>query len=90
MRTDLFMIPGPVKEKDLADKTLVMIDVLRASTTICYALNSGARAVIPVEEPGEATDMRTKIGPEWIPTHILIGRILFSPIMCGWSLAMSL
>jgi len=64
MRTDLFMIPGPVKEKDLADKTLVMIDVLRASTTICYALNSGARAVIPVEEPGEATDMRTKIGPE--------------------------
>jgi 2-phosphosulfolactate phosphatase len=64
MRTDLFMVPGPVKEKNLAEKTLVMIDVLRASTTICYALKSGAREVIPVEEPGEATDVRARIGPE--------------------------
>jgi 2-phosphosulfolactate phosphatase len=39
-----------------------MIDVLRASTTICQALKSGARSVIPVIEPGEAAEMRAKIG----------------------------
>ncbi|HHI02115.1 MAG TPA: 2-phosphosulfolactate phosphatase family protein, partial [candidate division Zixibacteria bacterium] len=51
MRVDLYMVPGPIKEKGLAGKTLVMIDVLRASTTICYALNAGAKSVIPVSEP---------------------------------------
>ncbi len=64
MHADLFMVPGPVKEKGLAGKTLVMIDVLRASTTICYALNAGAKSIIPVSEPGEATEMRAKIGVE--------------------------
>ncbi|MCP4704775.1 MAG: 2-phosphosulfolactate phosphatase, partial [candidate division Zixibacteria bacterium] len=64
MHADLFMVPGPIKDKELAGKTLVMIDILRASTTICYALNAGAKSVIPVSEPGEATEMRAKIGVE--------------------------
>lgn len=64
MHADLFMVPGPIKEKGLAGRTSVMIDVLRASTTICYALNAGAKSVIPVSEPGEATEMRAKIGIE--------------------------
>jgi 2-phosphosulfolactate phosphatase len=63
-QADLFLIPGPVKEKRLANKTLVIIDVLRASTTICYALNSGARAIIPFDEPDMAVEMRAKIGIE--------------------------
>jgi len=64
MRADLFLIPGPVNEERLSGRTLVMIDVLRASTTICRSLKSGARAVIPVEQPGEAAELRTKIGVE--------------------------
>ncbi len=62
MRTDLFLIPGSVDKKNLTGKTVVLIDVLRASTTICQALHSGARAVIPFEEPGEAAEMRAKLG----------------------------
>jgi len=62
MRADLFLVPGPVGEQRLSGKTLVLIDVLRASTTICQALKSGARAVIPVAEPGEAAELRSKIG----------------------------
>jgi 2-phosphosulfolactate phosphatase len=62
MRSDLFLVPGPVGEQRMTGKTLVMIDILRASTTICQALKSGARAIIPVVEPGEATEMRSKIG----------------------------
>ena len=64
MKIELFLLPGMAREERLKGKTVVLIDVLRASTTICRALHSGARAVIPVEEPGEATDMREKIGPE--------------------------
>jgi len=62
MRADLYLIPGPVSEERLTDKTLVMIDVLRASTTICQSLKAGARAVIPIEKPGEAAELRTRIG----------------------------
>lgn len=64
MHADLFLIPEPVGETRLAGKTVVVIDVLRASTTICQALKSGARAVIPVVGSGEAAEMRSKIGVE--------------------------
>ncbi|UCD16219.1 MAG: 2-phosphosulfolactate phosphatase [Candidatus Zixiibacteriota bacterium] len=64
MRIDLFLLPGSVGEHRLAGKTLVLIDVLRASTTICQALKAGARAIIPVEEPDQAAEMRQKIGAE--------------------------
>jgi 2-phosphosulfolactate phosphatase len=64
MKVDLFLIPGSFTEHRLAGKTLVLIDVLRASTTICQALKAGARAVIPVLEPGEAAEMRAKIGAD--------------------------
>ncbi len=62
MHADLYMVPGPLKEKGLTDKTLVVIDILRASTTICCALKAGAKSVIPISEPGEAAELRTKIG----------------------------
>jgi 2-phosphosulfolactate phosphatase len=64
MRADLFLIPGPVSEDRLSGRTLVLIDVLRASTTICQSLSAGAKAVIPVERPGEAAELRAKIGVE--------------------------
>jgi 2-phosphosulfolactate phosphatase len=64
MRADLFLIPVPDIEQRLSGKTLVIIDVLRASTTICQALKSGARAVIPALGPSEAAEMRSKIGLE--------------------------
>jgi len=64
MRTDLYLVPNPVDKKTLAGKSVVLIDVLRASTSICRALYSGAKAVLPFEEPGEAAEMRVKIGPK--------------------------
>jgi 2-phosphosulfolactate phosphatase len=64
MRIDLFLVPGSAVRSGLAEKTIVVIDVLRASTTICQALYAGARAVIPFEEPDEVVEMRDKIGPQ--------------------------
>jgi 2-phosphosulfolactate phosphatase len=63
MHVDLFLVPGPAIEERLNGKTLVLVDVLRASTTICHSLTSGARAVIPIERLDEAAELRAKLGP---------------------------
>ncbi len=62
MRIDLYFLPGMAGEIHIAEKTLVLIDVLRASTSICQALHAGAAAVIPIEESGEAAQLREHLG----------------------------
>ena len=49
MRIDVFFGPAGLTASDVAGRVVVVIDVLRASTTIATALANGARAVIPVE-----------------------------------------
>lgn len=43
-------LPQFVRESELADSVVVMVDLLRASTTICYALANGADWVAPYLE----------------------------------------
>jgi len=40
-------LPQFVGEHELADAAVVVIDLLRASTTVCHALAAGARDVVP-------------------------------------------
>src|SRR4051812_18616041 len=47
-------LPRDVREKDLAASCVVVIDLLRATSTICQALASGAREVVPFLEIDEA------------------------------------
>lgn len=49
MKIDLCFTPFELDELDLRDKNVVVIDVLRSSTTIAVALSNGAREIIPVE-----------------------------------------
>jgi len=49
MRIDVFLTPGQIDELQLRDKNVVVIDVLRAGTTIARALSNGAKEIIPVE-----------------------------------------
>lgn len=48
MYIEVFFTPHQVDEMYLRDKTVVVVDVLRASTTIAAALLNGAREIIPV------------------------------------------
>lgn len=64
MHVQVYLTPTPLEGVKFEEKTVVVIDVLRASTAICAMLQSDARGVIPSAGPGEAAEMWTRIGPE--------------------------
>ncbi|MCG8450340.1 MAG: 2-phosphosulfolactate phosphatase [Pirellulales bacterium] len=53
MHVSVHYLPQFVAETDLADRVVVVVDLLRASTTICQALASGAECVAPCVEVDE-------------------------------------
>src|SRR5690625_2813770 len=52
---DVFFSAQTFQEEQLRGKTVVVVDVLRATSTIVTALANGAKAVIPVADMGEAS-----------------------------------
>ncbi len=48
IKAKVYFNPGQVDEMQLKDKNVVIIDVLRASTTVAMALQNGAKEIIPV------------------------------------------
>ncbi len=54
MQISVYFSPASLDELALRDKIVVVIDVLRASTTITYAMLAGAREVIPVASVAQA------------------------------------
>ncbi len=48
MRVEVYFSPYQLDEMQLKDRIVVVIDVLRASTSIAMALRSGAKEIIPV------------------------------------------
>lgn len=65
MRLDVLWLPAEVETLDLGDRLVVVVDVLRATTSILAALEAGARSVIPVgstEEAMRVADSRGRQG----------------------------
>lgn len=54
MKIDVFFTPAGLSPGDLAGRTVVVVDLLRASTTIAVALAHGAKAVLPAASTEEA------------------------------------
>lgn len=52
---DVFSSAHSFHEEDLRDKTVVMIDVLRASSTMVTALDNGAKGIIAVADMDDAS-----------------------------------
>ena len=57
MLIDLAFTPDELEKKDLADRSVVVIDALRATTTMTVAFENGAGAFIPVATVEEARDL---------------------------------
>jgi len=62
MRLDVWFSPMGIGPADVQGRTIFVIDVLRATTTMCAALHHGARAVIPVASTEEALRLAQTIG----------------------------
>jgi len=61
---DVFFSAQSFQENELRNKSVVVIDVLRATSTIVTALMNGAKGVIPVEDMGEASRISQSVDSE--------------------------
>lgn len=58
---DVFTSARSFKEEDVRGKTAVIVDVLRATSTIVTALNHGAAGLIPVADMDEVSKIAQKL-----------------------------
>ncbi len=58
---DVYTSAQSFKEEDVRDKTAVIIDVLRATTTIITALHNGATGLIPVGDMDEVNKIAQQL-----------------------------
>lgn len=65
MSVEIVLIPEEIHNKDIASYLVVIIDVLRASSTITTALAEGADRVIPVYSLKEAKKIAKNIYSEY-------------------------
>ena len=64
MDAEVFLTYSNVSDADLRGRTVVVIDVLRACSTIVTALSRGARAVLPVPDMAEAGKIAGNLDPD--------------------------
>lgn len=59
-RVDVHFLPDTLDDAALTGSVAVVVDILRASTTIAAALHSGARCVLPCERVDDARRLASK------------------------------
>lgn len=64
MDIEVFLTSSNVEEEDVRGRTVVVIDVLRACSSIVTALNNGARAVMPVLDMAQAGRIAANLDPD--------------------------
>ena len=64
MNLRVVLTPGELRPDEVASACVFVIDILRATTTICAALHHGARAIIPVTGIDEAREVAGRLEGE--------------------------
>ncbi len=62
MKLDVAFTPAALTPAEVQGRTVFVIDILRATTTMCAALSHGAKAIIPVASTEEALRLAQTIG----------------------------
>lgn len=62
MRIDTYFTVREVDTSSIGDATVVVIDVVRATTTIIEAIANGARAIYPTESTEDAVRLASSLG----------------------------
>ncbi|MCH2181489.1 MAG: 2-phosphosulfolactate phosphatase [Mariniblastus sp.] len=63
-RLQVGLLPSLIEPESLQDRVVVVVDVIRATTTICMALTHGARAIVPAHSIPVAHQYREQWGPD--------------------------
>ena len=63
MNIEIFLTSTEITEDEIKDRTVIVIDVFRTSTTIVEALSNGARAIVPVPDMEEAGKVAANLDP---------------------------
>jgi len=66
VRIDVLLGEAPVAAADVADRVVIVIDVLRAATTAAMALQNGARALLPFETVEAAAQAAKAMDPSTV------------------------
>jgi 2-phosphosulfolactate phosphatase len=64
MKLDVLFTPAGLTLAEVQGRTVFVIDILRATTSMCAALSNGARAILPVASAEEALKLAQTIGSE--------------------------
>lgn len=68
LKIDLFLSQSEIQRSQISDQLVVIIDVLRASTSMITALANGCKAIISVSE----IDKAKKLAKNFLPGSILL------------------
>jgi 2-phosphosulfolactate phosphatase len=82
---DLFHLPQLVHREALGDATVIVVDLLRASTTICTALAAGAECVMPFAEIEETIAAAERFGRD----KVILGGERHGKLIPGFDLSNS-
>jgi len=82
-------VPEFVTQEDLRDSLVVIIDILRASTTISYALANGAKCIHPFLTVEETREWKLNCSQECPDKDLLIGGERGGKIIEGFDLGNS-
>jgi len=80
---NVHFLPALMNTANLAGGTVVIIDILRASSTIITALHHGAKRVIPCGTPDEARQIREKSHADDVLLGGERGGVLIEGFDCG-------
>jgi 2-phosphosulfolactate phosphatase len=64
MKLDVLFTPVGLTLTEVQGRTVFVIDILRATTSMCAAMSSGAKAMLPVSSPEEALRLAQTIGSD--------------------------
>jgi len=62
VKIEVVFTPAGLTQPEVHRRVVFVIDILRATTTMCAALNNGAKAIIPVSSTEEALRLAQTIG----------------------------
>ncbi|MGI6175919.1 MAG: 2-phosphosulfolactate phosphatase [Christensenellales bacterium] len=84
MRLNTYAAATHVLDKDVRDHTVLVVDTLRATSTMITACSNGCREIIPASEVDEALQVARTIGE-----HVLLGGERDTYIVPGFDLSNS-